>query len=67
MLNTAIFFFPEYENIQFLDTPTSQEFNVDEDAMVRCIVDGTPTPRVTWSHRGRKILTGSPFREFYID
>jgi len=45
-----------------VDAPLQQNVTVDTDALVRCVVDGQPEPKVTWRFAGSRIN----FSEFHL-
>ena len=50
------------EEITFRDAPLEQNVTVDTDALVKCVVDGQPEPKVSWRFAGSRIN----FSEFYL-
>jgi len=46
------------EEITFHDAPLEQNLTVDTDALVKCVVDGQPEPKVTWRFAGSRINFG---------
>jgi len=50
------------EEITFHEAPPQQNVTVDHDALVTCVVDGEPEPKVSWRYAGARIN----FSEFYL-
>ena len=50
------------EEITFRDAPLEQNVTVDTDALVKCVVDGQPEPKVSWRFAGSRIN----FSESYL-